>query len=209
MQLAIKRCLVFSLLAVLAILFIDRPLGLWVHKEHLDDLLFFRHITEGLPIVLPIAALLLVIFIKPAVNIGNKWLYIVYIFLLTKTTVYAKEGLKGIFSRYWLKTWINNNLSLIHDNVSGFNWFGGFDYNGGSFPSGHTTFISIICLSLAITYPKLKILWYFLIILMIFSLIILDYHFLGDAFGALALSSLFTGFGFVFYQYLMRKFANK
>ena len=208
MQLALKRCIAFSVLAVLSVIFIDKPLALWIHSNHFDNLVFFEYITEDLPMVLSWAAVFLLIFVRPSVNIGNRWLYIVYLFWLTETTIYVKQGLKGVFARYWPKTWIHGNLSLIGDNVYGFNWFGGFAFNGGAFPSGHTTLVGIICLSLAILYPQFARLWYFLIALIIFSLLMMDFHFLGDCFAGLALASLFAGFGFAFYQYLLRKFSK-
>lgn len=209
MQLAIKRFIVFSVLSFLSIMFIDKSLALWIHKNHWDDLLFFGYITEGLPMILSWATVLLLIFVKPKINIGNRWLYILYLFLLTETAIYARLGVKAVFSRYWPKTWVSNNLSLISNNVYGFNWFGGLDFNGGSFPSGHTIIVSVICLSLAIIYPQLTKLLYFLIALIIFSLIIMDFHFLGDCFGGLAFASLFAGIGFAFYQYLQHKLSYK
>jgi hypothetical protein len=37
----------------------------------------------------------------------------------------AKDQLKFVFGRTWPETWVNNNPSLIHDGVFGFNPFHG------------------------------------------------------------------------------------
>ena len=92
-----------------------------------------------------------------------------------------KTGLKTIFGRYWTKTWINHNLSLIHDGIYGFNWWHGFG-NQGCFPSGHSTYTAFCCFWLYILQPRYKILWFILLVIMPLGLIALDYHYLGDCF---------------------------
>ena len=120
------------------------------------------------------------------------WLAIVYsgyLYVMLKVTMEVKTGLKIIFGRYWTKTWINNNLSLIHDNVFGFNWWRGYG-NQGCFPSGHSTFTAFCCVWLWYLFPRLRYLWLSLMIIMPVCLIALDYHFLGDCLAGLGLGML-------------------
>lgn len=92
---------------------------------------------------------------------------------------FIKESLKSIFGRYWPATWTNNNLSLLRDNVYGFNWFHkGSAYE--SFPSGHTAVIAAAMAVLWIAYPRLRWFAVLIVALMMFSQVGLYYHFLSD-----------------------------
>lgn len=201
---AVNKLVIFSLLAFLAILFFDKPLALWIHQQNLDSLflsLGLNYITENIPMALSFVVLIFLVWIKPTALIANKWRYIIYLFLLTLFTVTIKQYLKIFFGRYWPNTWKDNNLSLIQDHIYGFDWFhGAVNAAGSSFPSGHTTFVAIICFSLMLSYPKWRPVWFFFIGLMIFSLIILNYHFLGDCLAALALAAFCANIGFIIYQ---------
>lgn len=177
---------VLWLLALPAVLWIDRPLALAIHHAGIDNYLLLRYVTEGLP---PLMMWLLVI---AALYRGWQlrwWLAIVYsgyLYVMLKVTMEVKTGLKIIFGRYWTKTWINNNLSLIHDNVFGFNWWHGHG-NQGCFPSGHSTFTAFCCVWLWYLFPRFRYLWLSLMIIMPVCLIALDYHFLGDCLAGLGL----------------------
>lgn len=199
------QVIILCLLTIMSILFVDKPLCLFLHKHHIDVWALnhgLRYITEYMPLTLLCLSLLLPLCAKPQIAIGMKWVYILYLYILIQLTIIVKQGLKIIFGRYWPQTWINHNLSLIHDNVYGFNWFnGGIGDNGGSFPSGHTTYIAIISLSMAIIYPRSYKFWYLPIVIMVCSLVILNYHFFGDCFAGIMLAVIFANLGFVIYNY--------
>lgn len=200
----------FSLLTLLSVLFIDRDLAILISNYHIDSIAeryYLRYFSEGLPIILPIFYILFIMMAEPEKELGNKTWFVIYLILLTKIVLYVKYLLKIAFGRYWIKSWIGDNLSLIHDGVFGFNWFHGYA-NHGSFPSGHTSFVTITALSLLIVYPRFFWLWVSLILITIIDLIALDYHFLGDCFAALAISSLFSYLGFFIYQTIYAKINN-
>jgi membrane-associated phospholipid phosphatase len=91
----------------------------------------------------------------------------------------AKTELKYIFGRTWPETWVNRNLSLIHDGVYGFNFFhGGPGY--ASFPSGHTTAVCAVASVLWICYPKFRVLYAAAIAAFAIGLIGANFHFLSD-----------------------------
>ncbi|QLE78758.1 phosphatase PAP2 family protein [Francisella sp. Scap27] len=92
---------------------------------------------------------------------------------------FIKEILKGIFGRYWAATFKNNNLSLIHDNAYGFNWFK-FDGNYASFPSGHATFIFSFIVALWILFPKYRLIYAILAFLVISAQLLQYFHFASD-----------------------------
>ena len=179
--------------ALIAVSYLDRPLALWVHQIGIDQWLILRNITEGLPplvTVLVLGALLLRSWRISADGklrgLASGVLCSVYFYLMLKLTMQIKTYLKIFFGRYWTKTWVANNLSLIHDGVFGFNWWHGFG-NQGSFPSGHSTYMAFCCVWLCYAQPRLKFIWLTLLILMPINLIILDYHFLGDCLAGLSL----------------------
>lgn len=199
--------LLFSLLTLLSVFFVDKDLALLINKHHIDlfaEKYYLRYLSEGLPIILPLFYIVFIIMAEPERELGNKIWFVIYLVILTKIVLYIKYLLKILFGRYWIKSWIGNNLSLLKNGVFGFNWFHGYA-NYGSFPSGHTTFVTVTVLSLLIVYPRFFWLWISFILIIVLDLIALDYHFLGDCFAALAISSLFSYLGFFIYQSIHEK----
>lgn len=91
----------------------------------------------------------------------------------------AKDQLKIVFGRTWPETWVNNNPSLIRDNVFGFNPFhGGAGYE--SFPSGHSTGICAVIAVLWIYYPRFRALYVLPVLMVTVGLVGANYHFVSD-----------------------------
>lgn len=94
-------------------------------------------------------------------------------------TYFLRGILKIIFGRYWPATWVDNNLSLLHDNAYGFNWFhGGEAY--ASFPSGHAAGVFAAMTIFWLVYPALRWLIAIPMLLIIIGLIGMNYHFVSD-----------------------------
>ena len=92
---------------------------------------------------------------------------------------FFKTGLKFVFGRYWPKTWVNNNISLISNHAYGFHFFhSGKAYQ--SFPSGHAAVVTAAMLTIWFAYPRLRWLCVSIIALVVIGLIGLDYHFISD-----------------------------
>jgi membrane-associated phospholipid phosphatase len=173
-------------MTIVAILWIDKPLAIFINEHHFDQWRIFNLATEYLLILLTFI-ILVIIFIKSWQSLGYKAIFIVIYFYLTQmVTMKFKHVLKIVFGRYWPKTWFHNNLSLIHDGVFGFNWWHGYN-NFGSLPSGHSTYLGFCFIWLVTLMPKLRWLGYIFLLILPFSLIILDYHFLGDCLAGLSL----------------------
>jgi membrane-associated phospholipid phosphatase len=68
------------------------------------------------------------------------------------------------------------------------------DYNYLSCPSGHTTTWGLLALSMAVIFPRYKMVWYFSAILVGISRVILGAHYVSDVFFSLLLS-----YGIVYY----------
>ncbi|MES2615258.1 MAG: phosphatase PAP2 family protein [Bdellovibrionota bacterium] len=195
--------LIFSMLAFISVFWIDRELAISIHSSRIDQLPILQFISNWFPTSISIFFLAFLFFVRIKNNFGHRIILYIYLIILTYTAGYIKTGLKIIFGRYWPKTWLNSNLSLINNNVFGFNWMQGYE-NQGSFPSGHSTFIAVTCVAMTIIYPQWIKLWVSLIVLMVASQVILDYHFLGDCFAGVALGGGCAFFGMALYLKFLR-----
>lgn len=93
--------------------------------------------------------------------------------------VVTKILLKFCFGRYWPDTFIENNLSYLHDGAYGFNPFHwGAQYK--SFPSGHMITMVVFVLVVSEFYPRFKWLCAAGCLIVAFSLISFYYHFVSD-----------------------------
>jgi len=160
---------------------LDRPIAVYVHAEFhgVKALPWLTFIPECL--ALPAVALFIIMGWRVA--LGRHLSRVESVFLVCGVSltvaVAIKDQLKFAFGRTWPETWINNNPSLIRNNVYGFNPFhGGVGYS--SFPSGHTTAICAVMSVLWICYPKFRAIYVLLMIAVATGLIGADYHFLSD-----------------------------
>jgi membrane-associated phospholipid phosphatase len=183
---------IMTVVVALSYEWLDRPIAVYVHAEFhgVKALPWLTRVPEGL------AILTLAIFIVMGwrVALGRHLSRAESVFLVCGVSLVVaiaiKDQLKFAFGRTWPETWINNNLSLIRNNVYGFNPFhGGVGYS--SFPSGHTTATCAVMSVLWICYPKFRAIYVLLIAAVGIGLIGADYHFLSDvvAGGFLGLST--------------------
>lgn len=197
------------LLSVISVIFLDRSISLFNHEHSLDQLLFLRYITEGLPTIFPILIIWLIFYRfihsdRSLLAIVSSFIVSTYFYLFLTLTLKVKTLFKIVFGRYWPTTWINNNLSLIHDGVYGFNWFYGFN-NMGSFPSGHSTFTAFCCIWLMRLFPQLEKLSFTIMVIMPICLVILNYHFLGDCLAGVGLGILCGEVSICLYEITLNK----
>src|SRR5262249_629097 len=87
-----------------------------------------------------------------------------------------ERSLKFAFGRTWPETWVQDNPSLIRDDVYGFNPFHagpGF----AAFPSGHMVAISAIVSIFWILHPQLRWLGAFCVVAVFIGQLGANYHF--------------------------------
>lgn len=193
----INTILILIVATVFSVCFIDRSLALWIYSQHFNTRGFIHLISEGLPYFVFVIMLIILALSRsislPKVRVLSfqiqRFALLLWFILCLELSTLVKTVLKVIFGRYWPATWTNHNLSLLHDQVYGFNWLHGFA-NQGSFPSGHSTFIAYCCGLLILVQPKLTILWISIILLVVFALVIQNYHFLGDCLAGVSLGML-------------------
>lgn len=202
----LKVSLIFLMLAVISILCVDEHLVLFIHAHGFDRWLVLRSITENAP-TLFISLVFIAIFIRfykidnnvNLINVIASILASLYFYLGLKLTLEVKTTLKMVFGRYWPQTWTQNNLSLIRDNMYGFDWLHGFN-NLGSFPSGHSVLIVFCGYWLVSLFPsQRKIIWLCAVI-PISCLVVLNYHYLGDCLAGTSLALASSHFFILSYK---------
>ncbi len=174
--------LLFTTIAIVAsYIWIDRPVAIWSH-EYLHGYVIFADITLFTGWFAPIAV--------GVICLGGLMKYLGYCVprwgeaaLLSSTSLIvaraAKDQLKVLFGRTWPETWVNNNPSLIANGAFGFNpLHGGPGFE--SFPSGHTTAICAVVVTLWIYYPRLSVLYLLPVLIISVGLIGANYHFVSD-----------------------------
>ena len=172
---------IMMIVVALSYEWLDRPIAVYAHAQFhgVKALPWLTFIPECLAIL----ALVIFVIMGWRVALGRHLSRVESVFLVCGVSlavaVTIKDQLKFVFGRTWPETWINNNPSLIRNNVYGFNPFhGGVGFS--SFPSGHTTAICAVMSVLWICYPKFRALYALLIAAVGIGLIGADYHFLSD-----------------------------
>ncbi|WP_297490348.1 phosphatase PAP2 family protein [Acidocella sp.] len=102
--------------------------------------------------------------------------------LATMAGTAAKDELKWIIGRSWPAFWLK-------DGIYGFHPFSNSFYYG-SFPSGHTAYISAPLAVLWALQPRLRPVCGAVIALVMFGLVAGNYHYLGDVLGGLITGSV-------------------
>lgn len=175
---------VLLILTVITVLYCDRSIAFFMHNNGFDQIKELRVITEYLPIIVMVF-IIVVILSKTSMKFRTRLVLGAYFYISLYITMEIKTGLKIIFGRYWPETW-NNNLSLISNNVFGFNFWHGMG-KMGSFPSGHTTYITFCAIWLIHLISSKKNWLLGVCFLVPISLTISNYHFLGDCLAGLIL----------------------
>lgn len=191
------------LCTLISISYWDRPIALFMHRSSLDQIKQLRYITEYLPYIIGVLFITVIVRSKRYILWLQKIVIIIYFYLALYITMEIKTVLKMIFGRYWPKTWLHNNLSLISNNVYGFNFFHGAD-NMGSFPSGHSTYVTFCVIWLIKICPEARFFFILIGALVPISLIILDYHFVSDCVGGIILGMNFAVFSICIYNFWQR-----
>jgi len=175
--------------------YVDKPVAFYVYNHHLNQspmMIKLAHKAEFFYYLLYfLAPVFLILYsILAAWNANTRLMRtILALSVAVIVTSFFKDALKICFGRYWPLTWKRNNPSLIHDNAYGFHPFHhGVAYQ--SFPSGHTAVTFAAMIVLWIAYPRLRWLCVLICAAMMFGLIVMDYHFVGDVVGGAFLGSI-------------------
>lgn len=173
---------------VIAYQWLDRPIAFYVHDHLAGQIKIFRLMTRPPEWIAPLVGVALVMLGVRALAGRSLPRPLAAVLLCGTSLIVAtsiKNQLKYVFGRTWPETWVQDNPSLIRDQVFGFNPFhGGPGYE--SFPSGHTTAICALAAVLWLLYPRLRWLYAVVVLIVAAGLLGADYHFLSDLIGGAA-----------------------
>lgn len=168
---------------VLSCRYLDKPIAYWVANHRPvphEILLVITMIPKVFDVVAALAVFIVHIFswmigrVSPLLN--NLTLSSIALVI----TDFWIEWLKYAFGRYWPRTWVNNNPSLIDTNEYGFHLFFSKEQAYQAFPSSHTALTIAAVTFLALRYPRLRLPAILIGCAVPLSLVGLNYHFLGD-----------------------------
>lgn len=185
-------CLLIISLVLITIsyLYIDRYVAWFFYNHHSHQWPFLPIIANDIVATLVYAVVIFYIYYairwvySQLQTWENKGLLIANAIAIS---IFIKNLLKYIFSRYWPATYKCHNLSLIHNHAYGFRWF---DTHFSSFPSGHATLMWAFAISMCCFYPSFKWLWLAIAIIVCLAQIALYYHFVSDIIAGATLGSL-------------------
>jgi membrane-associated phospholipid phosphatase len=170
-----------AILVVICYFFVDRPVAFYVHDHGLAKYRVFKWLTypppwlqDWSPLVL---ALLVIRRVWGPFSRCEKALLVALVSLIVADQFRASLG--DVFGRYWPETWHDNNPSLIGNGTYGFHPFQLGD-DVGSFPSGHSARIVGFAWVWWLAMPRWRPLLVLVCVPMLVSLVLMNYHFVGD-----------------------------
>ena len=183
------------MLTLLAVNFVDWPLAVWVHQHKFDQFLVLNHFTQNSAMCVAVAGVLLVVFLPQRPSGVNRMFVFGCGSILLGVALLLKSWLKCILGRNWplycLKQWAIEASPFLDRFGLNLNLHSHWQ---GSMPSGHTTFITLLCLILIRIYPNLKIFLLSYVLLVCAALVCLNYHFLGDCLAGICLALVMHNF---------------
>lgn len=160
----------------------DQPLVWFLHDHKSRGLFILKQGANTLPMLIDGFVFIFYCFFalhgftSKKIKNTKKYLFVCNVIVIT---TFMKDGLKFIFGRYWPDTFMCNNPSLIEHHRHGFQWFHG-GATSLSFPSGHAALMFAFATSMTLMFPRFRLLWFFMAILVSLCQIGLYYHYLSD-----------------------------
>jgi membrane-associated phospholipid phosphatase len=177
------RVFVLAVLSiVLAYFFCDRQIVWFLVLHHSHNWIFLKWMANDIVIAIHICIILYYFYVLSRLISTKLTMFerkLLWVCNTAVVSIFIKDNLKCFFSRYWPATFINNNPSLIQNNMYGFNWCKGSELYA-SFPSGHATFIVAVCASLDYFFPRYRFLYIVLVAVVILGQLGMYYHYLSD-----------------------------
>jgi membrane-associated phospholipid phosphatase len=166
---------------VICYFWIDRPVAFFVYDYRINKIEIFRWLTYPPPEVQNWSALVLTILVVR--RAWGPFLHWQKVLLVACVSLIVADdfriSLGDVFGRYWPNTWTHDNPSLIGTGTYGFHPFQRGD-DVGSFPSGHAARIFGFAGVWMIALPESRVVATVLCVPMLVSLVLTNYHFVGD-----------------------------
>lgn len=198
--------LVFFILAVMSINFLDKTVALFVHAHGFDQWHVLSDYTENSILAIDVFAFIILCIFPTDKLLWKRILLIAIIVAGAFLTIWIRRKLGVMSARSWPQLWSGSGSygGLIGDGQFGFHFFQTRTWKG-SFPSGHGAEMAFICCAMFLIYHhfKYKYLWWLPVIVMVMGQLLQNFHFLGDCFAGVGLGILVAYFAVGFYTWLM------
>jgi membrane-associated phospholipid phosphatase len=174
---------------------IDRPVAFFVYRHHLNEIKVFRWLTYPPPEVQTWSPLILAMLaVRRALGPLRRWQKVLLVACASViVTDQFRVCLGDIFGRYWPETWFHDNPSLIGSGTYGFHPFERGD-DLGSFPSGHAARILSFAAVWFASMPRLRAASSVISLAMLLSLVLMNYHFVGDVIAGAFLGGIIAAY---------------
>ena len=174
-----KDSVIFSLFIFAAIagsyFFVDLPLAVTSRNVDMQIVSVFQVITRlgnAIWYLVPAALLFLLFHFAWKREQWARWC--LFVFSAVAVSGLATDLFKWIAGRWRPKAY-------FEDYFYGFDFFG-VGYKETSFPSGHATTVWAFCMAMTVLFPRYRLVWYGLAILVSISRVIVGAHYLSDVF---------------------------
>lgn len=200
----------FLLCSILSVWLIDEKLAFFINSLNLPTSKLLHFITE----ISPRYIILVEILLLSSLAFKSSLRKVLGLFLLYAIVVALADGIKTelkiILARNWPNVYTNDGIhgSLIGNDLYGFHFFEPGRWQG-SFPSGHTTFISSSSMIMALIFKRYSYIFLALIPIMMIAILLQNYHFLGDCLSGIGLGAFVAYNSYAAYLWLMNRPSNK
>jgi membrane-associated phospholipid phosphatase len=170
-------------LTAISFVYLDKPIAYWADSHHPIPhgiLKIISEIPKIFDVISALAVFVVHIFSWVIGRVSPLMSNLTLSSIALVITDFWVEWLKYTFGRYWPRTWVDNNPSLLDTRDYGFHFFFSKDQAYQAFPSAHTALTIAVVTFLALRYPRLRIPAIVVGLSVALSLIALNYHFLGD-----------------------------
>jgi membrane-associated phospholipid phosphatase len=195
----LNRTLIALTLCALAVAacyaWVDRPTAFFVHDHGLNQYRVFKWLTYPPPWMQSWSPLILVLlmFRRAFAPITHHQRVLLVACLSLLVANEFRTSLGDLFGRYWPETWFNDNPSLIGNGTYGFHPFVHGD-DLGSFPSGHSARILGFAWVWWLAVPRSRWLCWLACPPMLASLVLMNYHFVGDVVAGSTLGAIVAAY---------------
>ncbi|REK18875.1 MAG: phosphatase PAP2 family protein [Planctomycetota bacterium] len=174
---------------------VDRPVAFFVAEHDTDHFAVFRWLTYPPPLLQSCSPIVLaVLLVYRAWRPLARWQQVLLVACISVLAAHQFRISVGYAcGRYWPETWFDHNPSLIGTGTYGFAPFSSSE-NVGSFPSGHAARIFAFAGVWWMALPRLRALWVIAGAPMLASLVLMNYHFVGDVVAGSVLGGIIAAY---------------
>lgn len=179
-------------ICILAILYIDLPVALWIHRRGLDSHLWLRHLLTVPAVLAPVGGAYLLVYLARRLRYSPSRLEHAYFVIACGllVTLSLKSMLKVAFGRTWPREVADlgskvpvcdrPSLGYVNDGIHAFHAFGGSIKAYQAFPSGSTAMLLAVAVPVFGLHPKARPAVAVFVVVSLVAYVLTNTHFIAD-----------------------------